>query len=213
MAEKTKATQKFVDVDRVENGVIYMKNGALRKALIVNGINFSLKSEEEQEIILGSFQNFLNGLDFPVQIFIHSRKININSYLEKIRERIDIEKKELLKVQIEEYAKFIESFVEENPIITKNFFVVVPYKPIKVVEKTKKGLGGIINSLTGKNTKEETDKEESEAKKIQQLDYRVDEVRSGLEQVGLRVKILKDEELTELLYNLYNPQFIEKERK
>jgi chaperonin GroEL (HSP60 family) len=212
MTEKAKPTQNFVDIDKIENNIIYMKNGTLRKVLLVNGINFNLKSDEEQEIILSSFQNFLNTLDFSIQIFIHSRKINIDNYLDKIKQRREEEDKKLLKIQIEEYIEFVKSFVQQNPIITKNFFVVIPYKSIELIENTKRGFSSFLNSLTGKTNQKGTEKED-EDKKIQQLDYRVDEVQASLEQIGLRTQILKNEEIMELFYNLYNPDFIEKNRK
>jgi len=209
MTQTTGATQKFVDIDEIKNEVIYMKNGGLRKVLLINGINFDLRSEEEQQMILGSFQSFLNRLDFPIEFFIHSRKINIKSYLDKMKQREEDEKNELLKIQIGEYINFIRSFVEENPIITKSFFVVVPYNPIATVEEAKKGLSKIMTSLTGGNKKED-EKNESMSKKLQQLNYRVEEVVAGLEQIGLRTNKMSDEELTELFYNLYNPQLIER---
>ena len=209
MTQTTGATQKFVDIDEIKNEVIYMKNGGLRKILLINGINFDLRSEEEQQMILGSFQSFLNRLDFPIEFFIHSRKINIKSYLDKMKQREEDEKNELLKIQIGEYINFIRSFVEENPIITKSFFVVVPYNPIATVEEAKKGLSKIMTSLTGGNKKED-EKNESMSKKLQQLNYRVEEVVAGLEQIGLRTNKMSDEELTELFYNLYNPQLIER---
>ena len=189
--------------------MVYMKNGGLRKILLINGINFDLRSEEEQQMILGSFQSFLNRLDFPIEFFIHSRKINIKSYLDKIKQREEDEKNELLKIQIGEYINFIRSFVEENPIITKSFFVVIPYNPIATIEETKKGLSKVVALFTGGN-KKEGEKNESMSKKLQQLNYRVEEVVAGLEQIGLRTNKMSDEELTELFYNLYNPQLIER---
>ena len=209
MAQTTGTTQKFVDIDEIKNEVVYMKNGGLRKILLINGINFDLRLEEEQQMILGSFQSFLNRLDFPIEFFIHSRKINIKSYLDKMKQREEDEKNELLKIQIGEYINFIRSFVEENPIITKSFFVVIPYNPIATIEETKKGLSKVVALFTGGN-KKEGEKNESMSKKLQQLNYRVEEVVAGLEQIGLRTNKISDEELTELFYNLYNPQLIER---
>lgn len=207
MAEVSLPTQKFVEVKNIKDGVVYLKNGGLRKILIVSGINFDLKSEEEQTLILSSFQSFLNTLDFSVQFFIHSRKINISGYLKKIMERKEKESNELLKIQIEEYAEFIRTFVEENPIISKTFFVVVPYEPIAVPAQAK-GILGIFKKTPAKQEREAT--EEKERKNIEQLNRRVEQVIDGLEQIGLRVTELEDDELTELYYNLYNPQLVEK---
>lgn len=208
MAEKQKATQEFVDIKDIKDGVVYLKDGGLRKILIVNGINFDLKSSEEQQIILSGFQNFLNTLDFQVQFFIHSRKVNIKSYLRKIKEREKQETNELLKNQISEYIEFVRSFVEKNPIITKDFFVVVPYKQTIDAKKAKAG----ILSFFGKGGDDkEKKKQENLSEAIQQLNYRVDEATSGLEQIGLRSRVLQDNEIVELFYNLYNPELVEKE--
>ena len=204
---KTLATQKFVEVKEIRDGTVHLKRGGLRKVLMVGGINFDLKSEEEQQIILNGFQSFLNTLDFSVQFLIHSRKVNIESYLDKIKERKEQETNDLLKIQIEEYIEFIRSFVEENPIITKTFFVVVPYSWAPSAESAAKGILGIFKkSQTGKEEKEE----ESLEKSVQQLSYRVNQVIEGLEQIDLVVKPLNDDELTELFYNLYNPELTEK---
>ncbi|MBI4034250.1 MAG: hypothetical protein HY378_01740 [Candidatus Brennerbacteria bacterium] len=207
MAEVSLPTQKFVEVKDIKNGVVRLKDGGLRKVLIVSGVNFDLKSEEEQNLILSSFQNFLNTLDFSVQFFIHSRKINISGYLEFLKTRKGEEENELLKIQIEEYAEFIRSFVEENPIISKTFFAIVPYDAVKIPTQAK-GIMGLFKKSPPK--KEEEAAEERERKNIEQLDRRVEQVTSGLEQIGLRATALEDGELTELFYNLYNPQLIEK---
>lgn len=207
MAKTSLPTQKFVDIKTIKDGVIYLKKGGLRKVLIVGGVNFDLKSEAEQTLILNSFQNFLNTLDFSVQFFIHSRKININQYLEGMSVRKQKETNELLKIQIEEYIEFIRSFVKENPIINKTFFIVVPYDPIALTSKAE-GVLGLFKKSSSKEQK--TKQEDEERKNIEQLNRRVEQVTSGLEQISLRVTSLDDEELTELFYNLYNPQLIEK---
>lgn len=204
MAQATIPAQKFVEIKEIKDGVLYLGGGGLRQILIVSGVNFDLKSEPEQGLILSSFQNFLNTLDFGVQFFIHSRKVNVDAYLEKMTTRGQEETNELLKIQINEYVSFIRSFVEENAIITKSFFVVVPYEPIS--------LGGGASGLLGLFGKRSTpkEKETTTQENLEQLGHRVDQVMSGLEQIGLRAVPLNDEELVELFYNLYNPQLVEK---
>ncbi len=207
MPEPTLPTQQFVAVKEIKSGIVYLKKGELRKILIVSGVNFDLKSEEEQNLILNTFQTFLNTLDFPVQFFIHSRKINIEEYLEKMKVRKDEEKNELLKIQIEEYINFIRSFVEENAIISKSFFVIVPYDPI-VVTGDGGGLSNILNIFNSSKSKPAEVSARAE-EHLEQLDRRVSQVTEGLEQIGLRVAALNNEELTELFFNLYNPRFME----
>jgi type IV secretory pathway VirB4 component len=205
MAEQpTLPTQSFVDIKEIRDGVVYLKKGGLRRVLIVSGVNFDLKSEAEQGLILGSFQNFLNTLDFSVQFFIHSRKVNVDAYLESMRARATEEQNQLLKVQIEEYVEFIRSFVEENAIIAKTFFVVVPYETAAVVESAK-GILGLFGKKPAAGAKEKSVQET-----LEQLEHRVNQVIDGLEQIGLRAAPLGNDELVELFYNLYNPQLVEK---
>jgi len=206
MPKEAQPTQKFVEIEDIRHGLVILKNGSLRRVLMVSGINFELKSEEEQNIIAYSYQNFLNTLDFSVQIVIHSRKLNIENYLNKLAERQTTETNELLKNQISEYIEFIRSFVELNAVMAKTFFVVVPYDSIvipsggkKILEFFKFGSKTKISAL-----------EESLEQKITQLNQRTEQVINSLTQVGLRVVALEDKELIELFYNLYNPETVER---
>jgi len=210
MPEQTLPTQKFVEVKEIRDGVIYLKNGKLRKILIVSGINFDLKSEDEQNLILNSFQDFLNGLDFSVQFFIHSRKINIDRYLELMKQRKEEEPNELLKVQIEEYIEFIKSFVEQNAIINKTFFVSVPYDPVIISETSAFDFLNIFKKSNTQKNQEQKNKELTDQKNLEQLNQRVDQVIDGLANIGLKAVPLDDEAIIELFYNLYNPALVEK---
>ena len=209
MAKQTLSTQQFVEVREIKNGVVHLKNGSNCRVLMVSGINFDLKSEEEQENILATFQHFLNTLDFSVQFFIHSRKVNIERYLRFVEERRMKEESELLQVQIDDYIQFVRSFVEENPIITKSFFAVVSYAATKLPSAGGGGILGFFGKKTGGEA--EAAGRVEDQKILAQLDQRVDEMVSGLEPIGVHLKPLDDEALTELFYNLYNPQLVEKE--
>ncbi len=206
MAKEAEATQKFVDIEEIRNNVVILKNGGLRRVLMVSGVNFELKSHEEQEIITYAYQSFLNSLDFSVQLVVHSRKLNIGGYLEMLKERQAEEPNELLKNQISEYVEFIRSFVEMNAVMVKTFFAVVPYDPIQIPTGGKKILD--LFKFGGKN--KTASLEQTLEQKIVQLEQRTDHVINGLAQVGLRVVALNKEELIELFYNLYNPQAVEK---
>ncbi|MFH1161702.1 MAG: hypothetical protein V1696_00255 [Candidatus Jorgensenbacteria bacterium] len=200
----TLPTQSFVNIKEIRDGVVHLKKGGLRRILIVSGVNFDLKSEAEQTLILNSFQNFLNTLDFSVQFFVHSRKVNIDAYLEAMRGRMNEEESQLLKIQIGEYVEFIRAFVDQNAIISKSFFTVIPYESAAVVESAK----GILGLFSKKPKVKEKEKTSQEA--LEQLEHRVSQVIDGLEQIGLRTVPLGDGELVELFYNLYNPQLTEK---
>lgn len=205
--KESQPTQQFVEIEEIKDGTIILKNGSLRRVLIVSGINFELKSEEEQNIIIYAFQEFLNALDFSVQLVIHSRRLNIEGYLNKLRKRKNQEENELLKNQIAEYIEFINSFIQSNPVMTKTFFAVVPYDPIVVPSGGKKIFDFLkFGPLKNKTALSEKTFEE----KLTQLNQRTDQVIEGLSRIGLRVVALEDEELIELFYNLYNPESREK---
>ncbi len=204
MPEPTLPTQKFVDVKDIREGVVYLKSGGLRQIIIVSGVNFDLKSEEEQNLILNTFQNFLNTLDFSIQFLIHSRKMNIDDYLARVKKRKEEEQNELLKIQIDEYAEFIRTFVDQNAIINKTFFTVVPYDPPALSKTSGAGLFGLFQKTST------TEQKANLQNNLEQLTHRTDQVVSGLELIGLRAAPLEDPELIELFYNLYNPGLVEK---
>lgn len=209
--QESLSTQQFIDLETIENGVIKLKSGALRKILLVAGTNFALKSEEEQGIITYAFQGFLNSLDFSVQFFIHSRKLNIDDYLKKLEERELREENGLLKNQILEYREFIKSLVSQNAIMQKRFFVVVPYDPIQIPKAGLDVAEKMLGWFKSKTAQEAAaKKEEGLQESLEQLEKRIDQVVSGLNQVGLRAVTLNQEELLELFYNLYNPATVEK---
>lgn len=207
MAQEAQATQQFVDVERVQSGTVILKSGALRKILLVSGINFALKSEDDKNIILRAYQDFLNSIDFTLQIIIHSRRLNIQGYLDGLAKRKETEENELLREQIDEYSEFIKSFVEQSDIMGKSFFVVVPYDPTII-----SGKGGLLSGLPFFGKKKDTSAEDNKTldEQIEQLNQRADHIAVGLSGIGLRAVALNDEELIELFYNLYNPAATEK---
>lgn len=207
MPEGSLSTQQFVEIKEVKDGVVYLKSGGLRKVMAVSGVNFDLKSGDEQEMILGSFQRFINTIDFSVQFFVHSRKVNVDDYLKKIEERKTEENNELIRIQIDDYILFIKSFIQENPVISKGFFVVIPYDSIMIANKAR----GLIGLLKKRAVEEQKLEERAgEQQGLLQLNQRVDEVVAGLESIGLQVRPMEDDALMELFYNLYNPRLVEK---
>jgi len=204
-------TQQFVDVRSIEKDTIILKNGGFRKILLVSGTNFALKSEEEQGIITYAFQGFLNSLDFSIQLFIHSRKLNIDDYLKKLEEMELREENELLKNQVAEYREFIKNLVTQNAIMEKRFFITVPYDPIQIPQAGMDLAEKALDWLKFKTAKtSEQKKSENLEESLEQLEKRIDQVISGLNQTGLRAVPLNNDELLELFYNLYNPATIEK---
>src|SRR3989338_9061356 len=130
MAAPTKsATQVFVPVKEIRNGIIVLKDGGYRGVLLCSSINFALKSVDEQRAITLGFQNFLNTLDFSIQIVVHSRKMDLRPYLAMLDGKEADQKNELMRLQLREYIEFVRSFADQANIMTKSFYIVVPYAP------------------------------------------------------------------------------------
>lgn len=195
------STQNFLDISEIKDNVVVLKNGSLRSVLAVSAINYDLKSTDEQEAVITQYQNFLNSLDFPLQILINSRKINVNTYLDFIKEREKEQPNELLRLQTSEYAKFIKEMVTVANIMDKTFYIIVPFSPIE--SKEKNFLGNMFARLNPQ--KNILEKRENFETYKNQLFQRVDHVISALSATGVRIIPLKTQELVELYFNAYNP--------
>lgn len=193
----SQATQEFVPIKEVRNGLIVLEDNSLRAVVMASSINFALKNSDEQEAIIYQFQNFLNSLDFPIQISVQSRRLDITPYLEQLKERERAQTNELMKVQTREYIQFVRQFTENTNVMTKSFFVVIPYTG--AIIDVKKG------GLFGRKKESEEEDEESIEQKIGQLEQRVEVVEQGLMRTGVRTVRLGSEELIELYYKLFNP--------
>lgn len=204
--QSSKATQEFVPIKEVRNGIVTLKSGAMRSLLMVSSLNFALKSEDEQKSIIYQFQNFLNSLDFSVQFSIQSRKLDIRPYLAVLEERYTEQQNELLKVQIREYIGFVKALTTEpNNIMTKTFYVVVPYDPPAL--KLDSGISSKLPFAPKKNAQKANQGFEENRT---QLEQRVSVVEQGLRACGLRTITLGTEELVEVFYKMFNPGDTEK---
>ena len=193
------ATQQFVPVSDIHDDVVVLKSGQLCMVLLASSINFALKSADEQQAILSQFQAFLNSIDFSLQIYIQSRRLDIRPYLEVLRERESLQDNDLMRIQLREYMEFISTFTTQVDIMTKNFFVVIPYSPLNVEMK---GLGQFLKG--GAEKKERASNKFFEDRT--QLEQRVSVVEQGLARIGIRTAPLGTEELTELFYHIFNPE-------
>jgi len=197
------ATQEFVPIDDVRDGIVILKDGGMRGILMASSINFSLKSDDERQAILMQFQDFLNSLDFPIQILAQSRRLDIRPYIALLENRYKEQTNDLMKIQIEQYVQFIKSFTESTNIMTKNFFIIIPYDAaiVKSGSKLPFGIGG---------EKSQSAKEEDFEEKKNQLEQRMGVVEQGLVRCGVRVAKLGTDEVVELFYKIFNPGESEK---
>lgn len=195
----SKSAQSFVPVKEVRNGVIILKEGGYRGILMCSSVNFALKSEDEQKAVIGGFQTFLNTLDFSVEIVVHSRRMDIRPYLALLEERVDVQATELMRIQVREYMQFIKNFIEGSEIMTKLFYVVVPFEPA--------GIRTVSNSMSLFGGKQKTEaegmKQSFDEYKVQ-LEQRMALVASSLSSSGVRAVQLGTEEIIELLYRSFN---------
>jgi hypothetical protein len=203
--QKSKAAQDFVPIKEVRGGIMVLKDGTLVGAMLASSVNFALKSPDEQAAILSQFQSFLNSLDFTVQFFVQSRRLDIRPYIGLLEDRLKAQTGDLMKIQVREYIEFIKSFTERVNIMSKHFFVIVPYSPSIVdIKKT------IETRIFGKANLAAREKSVGFEEHRTQLEQRMGVVEQGLVRCGVRTAPLGTEEVIELLYKEFNPGDLEK---
>lgn len=199
----TQSTKQLVDIADIIDNVILLKNGSLRALIEVSAINFELRSEGEQVAILQNFQRFLNSIDFPLQIVVNSRKLDIDDYIKLVEKSTESLASELLKIQAVEYAKFIREMSELSNIMSKKFYIVVPFYVFE--SPSQAGLTESLKSIfKPSSVAKQLTPEQLDTYKNQLL-QRVELIYDGLVGLGLKTKLLEGTELMNLYYGLYNP--------
>lgn len=195
------STQIFLDIAEIKNDTVILKDGSLRAILMVSSINFALKSEDEQSALVSSYVGFLNYLDFPIQIIIQSRKLNIDTYIKRIEDAEAGLTNDLLKKQIVNYKAYIHELIELGDIMTKRFYICIPYSPL---EDKNRGfwsrLGAVFTPAKVIQLKEEKFQQY-----LHELNQRVSHVEMNISGLGLTTARLDTQGLIELLYDAYNP--------
>lgn len=205
-AKNAQATQSFVPIKEVRDGIVVLKDGGLRAILMASSINFALKSEDEQRAIISQFQSFLNSLEFSVQFYVQSRDLDIRPYIALLEKRYTETLDDLMKIQIREYIAFIKDFTERANIMSKSFFIIVSYDPSIAATR-----GGLIGSIFGSKKKQNREAEAASFEQYRtQLEQRISVIEQGLIRTGVRVVTLGTEEVIELYYKMFNPGELEK---
>lgn len=184
------STQSFTEIEDMKDDILLLKDFSAAVVISVGAVNFWLLSAEEQSSIIYSYSSLLNSLSFPIQILIHSKKMDISSYLEYLDSVAAASKDDLMKTRLGSYKEFIKSIVKKNSVLEKKFYFVVPFSPLEI------GLAGSTGSLK---------KEYVIARAKTALYPKRDHLLRLLAKIGLRATVLQKQELTELFYNLYNP--------
>ncbi len=201
-------SQRFLDIAEIKEDIVVMKDGTLRAVLLVSSINFALKSVDEQNAIVQAYMQFLNGLDFPIQVTIQSRRMNIDDYLQKLQDSQKGQQNDLLRQQIVDYRNYIRQLVDLGEIMQKRFYVVVPLDPS--TDKQKGFFARLTEVLTPSVGIHLSD--ERFHKNKETLMLRVNQVSSGLQSMSLNTVMLDTQSLIELYYTVYNPELFESQR-
>jgi len=196
------STQQYLDIAEIRDNVVVLRDGTLRAVLLVSSINFALKGEDEQNALIYAYINFLNSLNFTLQILIQSRNLNIDGYLTKLENLEKEQTNELLRMQIADYRAFLKELLELGQIMTKKFYVIVPYSGLK--EKKKKFWERLMEIFSVARTIKLSEKRFIAYQ--EELQKRVDYIRSGLSSIELSSVQLGTQGLIELFYNTYNPE-------
>lgn len=201
-------SQRYLDIAEIKGDLVVLKDGTLRAILLVSSINFSLKSVDEQNAIVQAYMQFLNGLEFPIQVVIQSRRMNIDEYLMKLRESEKAQTNELLRRQIADYRDYVKQLVDLGEIMQKRFYVVVPLDPS--TDKQKGFFARLTEILTPSVAIRLS--EDRFNKNKETLMLRVSQVMSGLQSMSLNAVMLDTQSLIELYYTVYNPELFEAQR-
>jgi len=205
------STQRYLPIAEIKEDTVVLKNGGLRAVLKVNALNFNLKSEIEQQGIIAGYQGFLNTIIFPIQILVRSTRLNIDPYIQNLKQQAEKQTSTLLKDQTNDYANFMEKLVDIADIMQKNFYIVVP---VDAPSKTKRGLiQRFLEWINVDDTRSKALQRSREFKAYAKLlRDRITLVQSGLENVGITMRRLKTEELVQLYYGIYNPITSQKQK-
>lgn len=202
------STQRFLDFSEIKDNTVVMKDGTLRSVLLVSSINFSLKSEDEQNATIAAYVSFLNSIEFPLQIVIQSRRLNIDTYIDRLHQQEKEQTNELLRAQIVDYREFVKELVDLSDIMSKKFYVIISYSPGKVeVKSFLSRLTSVLSPASSISLKREKYEHYQEL-----LEKRTEHVMAGLAGMGLNSVRLDTQSLIELYYSTYNPSSSDAEK-
>lgn len=199
-ADKRASTQQHLTFSEIKDGIIVMRDGGLRMVILCSPTNFDLKSPAEKDAMEYAYQGFLNGLHFPIEIVVQSRRVDLDNYLENLENIQANQANPLLAGLMDDYIYNIRELLQEVNIMDKRFYVVVPFFTEILNKKTI--FGGIKNIFSPVGQVTQTTVEFEQKKR--ELTQRTQIVASGLASMGIRTVLLNTQEIIEMLYNSYN---------
>lgn len=200
------SSQNTLLLSEIRENMVIMTDGSFRSVVVCQPINFDLMSPAEREAVEYSYQNFLNSLNYPIQILIRSQRVDIGPYIEKLIDVRNSSDNMLLNVLMDDYIYFIDVLSQEANIMNKAFFIVVPYFPEGELNTPLDQGKSLFKTIFGKKSPEVIKIDNVTYDRAQtELKNRIDAVMSGLFQIGIKSVQLNTKELGELYYNFYNP--------
>jgi hypothetical protein len=204
--------QKYLDIAEIRDDIVILKDGTLRSVLLVSSINFSLKSVDEQNAIVQAYMQFLNGLEFPIQVVIQSRRMNIDTYVRTLDDNEKNQTNDLLKRQIHDYREFVKQLVKMGDIMQKRFYVVVPFSSgDKAGGSTQKNFFQRMTEILTPTIASKLTEDSFNKMKFD-MSMRVSQIIGGLSSMSLNAVQLDTQSLIELYYTVYNPEMFETQR-
>lgn len=201
-------TQNFIPIHKIRDGIVILRDGGMRSILLCSALNMSLKSGEEQEATIYQFQNFLNSLEFSTQIVVQSRRYDLRKYVLVLQEQLKKQTEDLLRIQIEDYIKFVQWFNDNHNVMTKYFYVIIPYTSTILGPGNKSVFDKVFGAFSSKNRDHNaqltaTNQKFEEARS--QLMQRTEVIKAGLSSFGVKSERLDTQAAIELFYSIFNP--------
>lgn len=208
---KDSSTERYLPFSEIRDNLVVMKDGSSRMVLHVHALNFNLKSTEEQDAILMSYQRFLNSLNFPIQIIVRSLKVDIEAYINRLKNIALKQTNTLLQEQTYRYIDFLTNLIDLAQIMKKDFYIVVPFDFENNESIRKTDFFGPFKSFWSALSQQESVADirsnRIRVEKLKKGNYdRLSTVKMSLEGIGLKAEPLDKEDLIRLLYNYYNPR-------
>lgn len=205
------STQRYLPFSEIRDNVIIMKDGSARMVMKVEAINFLLKSEQEQDAIIYSYQHFLNSLQFPIQILVRSLKVDIEWYLNRLKIMTSQQKNQLLKDQSERYVEFLTNLINVAQIMKKEFYIIIPHDEENNESVSSKWMFQIVKSFFSGVSQSVSieDMRKNVARSVylkKRLMEKTSMIKGSLEFVWLRSNVLTKDQLIELMISYYDPK-------
>ena len=200
------STQNALLISEIRDSLVIMNDGSARAVVTCRSINFDLMSDRERESAEFAYQQMLNSLYFPIQISIRSQRVDLEPYLERLVKISREQDNMLLSVLMGDYIEFIDQLSQQTNIMSKAFFITVPYYPSGDISSAVNNSKNFLSNLFAAQTQQRVRIDEKTYAKIkEELTNRVNALIGGLVQMGIRSVRLNTKELGELYYNAYNP--------